>query len=105
MSLFNKADIILAPSIEERDLIKGLGITGKIFAITPYVFDTIALPVSDFSERKDILFVGGFTHSPNVDAVLWFTREIWPIIQQGIPSAKFIIVGSNSPAVINALAS
>ena len=29
----------------------------------------------DFSKRKNILFVGGFRHQPNVDAVLWFAEN------------------------------
>jgi len=27
-------------------------------------------------ERTGLLFVGGFSHPPNADAVLWFVREI-----------------------------
>lgn len=104
ISLFSKSDIILAPSTDEKGLIESLGIQKKVFAIPPYIFDKVAKPVHDFSGRKDILFLGGFTHIPNIDAALWFTREIWPIIKEKIPNATFIIAGSNAPAQINALA-
>ena len=104
ISLFNKADIVLTPSKEESDLIKRLGIKTSVCAIKPYIYDTIQNPIHDFSKRKDILFVGGFIHAPNVDAVLWFTREIWPLAKEKIGNARFIIAGSNSPTEINALA-
>jgi len=105
ISLFNKADIILAPSEKERDLIKGLGTQQHVISLPPYVFDRLAELPNDFSERKDIFFIGGFTHTPNKDAVLWYTKEVWPMVKAAIPAAKFIIAGSNAPPEILALAS
>jgi len=103
--IFNKADIILTPSEDERNFITGLGISeNKIVAIKPYFFETQPEPITDFSGRKDILFVGGFTHMPNVDAVLWFANEIWPLLKNKVGGAKFIIAGSNAPMEIRALA-
>jgi glycosyltransferase involved in cell wall biosynthesis len=55
--------------------------------------------------RRDFLFIGGYRHPPNVDAMLWFVREVWPRIQaKGFPD-RFIIVGSNVPSEIAVLAS
>lgn len=51
---------------------------------------------SAFGERKDILFVGGLTHSPspNEDAINNFVNKIWPLIQQRI-NCDLYIVGTN----------
>lgn len=55
--------------------------------------------------RRDFLFIGGYEHLPNVDAVQWFVREVWPILQsRGFPH-RFIIAGANMPDEIAALAS
>ena len=55
--------------------------------------------------RRDVLFIGAYRHSPNADAVQWFVREVWPIIQaRGFPH-RFIIAGSHVPDEIAALAS
>ena len=35
-----------------------------------------------FDERQGILFVGGFHHPPNVDAVVYYVQEIVPLIRQ-----------------------
>ncbi len=53
-----------------------------------------------FEQRNDILFVGGFGHNPNVDAVIWLIEEILPEIRKRQLSCKIFIVGSNTPDVI-----
>jgi O-antigen biosynthesis protein len=60
---------------------------------------------SSFQTRRDFLFIGGYEHAPNVDAVQWFVREVWPcILARGFPD-RFIIAGSKPPDEIAALAS
>jgi glycosyltransferase involved in cell wall biosynthesis len=58
-----------------------------------------------FNVRKDILFLGGFSHPPNVDAVLWFVRDIFPLIKKMNKNIQFYIVGSNPPKEVLTLAS
>jgi glycosyltransferase involved in cell wall biosynthesis len=43
--------------------------------------------------RPVVLFTGHLLHPPNVDAVLYFLREIWPAVHARVPSAVFQIVG------------
>lgn len=58
-----------------------------------------------FIERHDLLFIGNFGHRPNVDAVNFFTKEIFPLVLNKIPSARFRIVGFDMPPEIAALKS
>lgn len=58
-----------------------------------------------FDERRDIYFIGGFQHEPNIDAVQWFVAEIWPRIAEQLPEVRFHIIGSRMPDAIRALAS
>ena len=53
-----------------------------------------------YSKRKDIAFIGGFRHTPNVDAVLYFVEEIWPIVRAKMPGVNFIVAGSHMPDTI-----
>ncbi len=57
-----------------------------------------------FAERRDLWFVGGFQHPPNVDAMRWFVGEVWPRIAAELPDARFHVVGSKMPESIRALA-
>jgi glycosyltransferase involved in cell wall biosynthesis len=34
---------------------------------------------------------------PHVDGVLWFAREVFPLVRQQVPEARFYIVGKNLP--------
>lgn len=50
-----------------------------------------------------LMFVGGFVHGPNVDAVLWFLRSVMPTLRSHLPDVKLRIAGSNPPAEVNAI--
>lgn len=53
---------------------------------------------------SDLLYVGYFSHLPNVDAVLWFAQAMWPKIRQVRPQTTWTIVGAEPPEAIQALA-
>jgi GT2 family glycosyltransferase/glycosyltransferase involved in cell wall biosynthesis len=57
-----------------------------------------------FALRRDCLFIGGFQHTPNVDAVLFFAQKIYPLVSEHLRDAKFYIIGDNAPPEIVALA-
>ena len=57
-----------------------------------------------FSLRRDFLFIGHFQHRPNIDAVLFFTQQIYPAVKQHLPNAKFYVIGDNAPPEVASLA-
>jgi polysaccharide biosynthesis protein PslH len=52
-----------------------------------------------------VLFVGAMDWEPNVDAVEYFCRDIWPAIQAKVPAARFRITGRNPARRVQKLAS
>lgn len=67
----------------------------------------VALPpaaVERSEEEDSLVFVGGFTHWPNVDAALWLGREIMPLLRARRPHARLTIVGNQPPSAVAALA-
>lgn len=56
-----------------------------------------------FAERRDLVFVGGFRHPPNVDAVRWFVAEVWPRVRARLPELRFHCIGSHTTPEIAAL--
>ena len=102
-SLFKKSDVILTPSAIEAEIIQALDPNFNVETILMNFFSNLAIPITNFSDRNNVLFVGGFNHIPNVDAVKWFCNEVWPIVIKKIPEVKFIIVGSNPPEFIKEL--
>ena len=59
---------------------------------------------SGFAQRRDLCFLGGYRHTPNVDAVLYFVREVLPLIRAREPDVRFIIAGAHPPDEVRALA-
>jgi glycosyltransferase involved in cell wall biosynthesis len=57
-------------------------------------------PVARFAERRGIGFIGGFAHTPNLDAVTYFLDEIWPLVLQLLPRAEFTIAGPDLPQAL-----
>src|SRR5436309_15730758 len=48
--------------------------------------------------------MGAMSYCPNVNAVLYFAKECWPLIRSKIPTATWQIVGRDPPPVVQALA-
>ena len=70
----------------------------------PYIADTHRSE-TPFEERCDIMFLGGFGHPPNVDAVKYFVRDVWPAIATSLPAcARLLIVGSSVTEEVQLLA-
>ena len=57
------------------------------------------------SENNMAARLGGFQHTPNIDAVLFFAGEIYPLVQARLPGARFYIIGDKAPTEVIALAS
>lgn len=54
--------------------------------------------------RRDIVFLGGFVHVPNVDAVHWFVEEVLGLVRDAGVDNRFVIAGHAIPASVAALA-
>lgn len=97
------ADATIVHSSEEKQILeKETGGRGRVF-LFPWAID-IPGTESGWEKRDGVVFVGGFQHSPNADAVLHFARSIWPLVRRELPSAVFRVVGSRAPAEITGLA-
>ncbi|WP_266183435.1 glycosyltransferase [Dyella humicola] len=46
-----------------------------------------------FAERRDLVFVGGFGHPPNEDAVHWLVTEVFPRVRQQNPLIQLHVIG------------
>jgi len=64
-----------------------------------------AFPSPFTGDERAIVFTGAMDYWPNVDAVVWFAREVLPAIRSAQPAARFYVVGMNPDAAVRALAS
>ncbi len=47
-----------------------------------------------------LVFTGKMDYRPNVDAVIWFAAEIFPLIRRELPNVEFVIVGQKPTATV-----
>jgi glycosyltransferase involved in cell wall biosynthesis len=61
-------------------------------------------PTASDSPTRSIIFVGSLNWYPNVDAVLFLLRELWPAAKARHPDLRLDIVGSAPPSSVLSLA-
>lgn len=66
--------------------------------------DTFYNDPTVYPNNTTILFTGNMDYAPNVDGVLYFVAEIFPLIVKQIPEAQFIIAGQRPIEKVKALA-
>lgn len=100
-----KAQAVLVINDREQALLRELA-PGVDVTVMP-----VGVDLEDFAPRTpaadgaNVVFCGVMNYPPNVDGVLWFAREVWPIVRQQRPDARFLVVGSNPTHAIRHLAS
>ncbi len=55
--------------------------------------------------ERPVVFTGAMDYWPNIDAVVWFAREVLPLIRRADPAVRFYVVGMNPDATVRALSS
>ncbi len=87
-----EALIKLAPDLAERVRVNPFGIE-------------LSEPLDEaLAEKNRLLFVGNFTHPPNVDAALWLGHDIMPLLRQRYRGVRLTLVGIYPPPLVQALA-
>lgn len=94
--MYSNADAALVISHEELAYLKKY-VDTPLHYIPPYFFE-IQQTTKPFNSRKGILFVGGFQHPPNQDAIRWFVENMYESLEkEGI---YLTIAGSEMPQFV-----
>ncbi len=104
-AVFDAVDTVYYPSQVEVDEISKNQRELEARAIPLYALADVQVEPYQFEETADILFIGGFNHPPNVDAVCWFAEKILPLVADEIPGIRLHVVGSNPTDAVQALQS
>ena len=103
LAAIGSADASIVHSTAELEILRPLVSEAKLH-VFPLIMD-IQGSSKSYQERKDIVFVGGYQHTPNVDAVKYFAEEVMPLLRKKLPGVRFYAIGSKPPAEIQVLAS
>jgi len=88
-----RADRVLAVSEPDAAALRKLAPEINV-VVVPNGIDTRAYtPVPTHSHTPTLVFTGTMDFRPNVDAVLWFARQVLPLVRAEVANAHFVIVG------------
>ena len=96
----NQYDALIPVTPDDGDLFRQLGCTIPIFP-SPAGIDTLLWEPNEHGEDiQSIYHIGSLEWMPNVEGLLWFIDEIWPVILKQSPSVKLFVAGKGMPSFI-----
>lgn len=103
LDLIASADLCIVHSTVEIELLKDLRPASRVVCF-PWIYEPRGSGPA-FLERKDLIFVGGYAHPPNVDVAQYFISRIYPLILEELSDVRFVSAGSFPPPALQAAAS
>ncbi|MTW21272.1 glycosyltransferase [Allochromatium palmeri] len=102
LDLMRRADLTLVVSEAERALLaaEAPDVEVRVVSNIHHIFGSANPPEA----RRDILFIGAFSHPPNRDAVLFFCDAVMPQLRARLPALRLKVIGSDPPAEVLARA-
>lgn len=101
LQLVDDADATWVVSPVERELLLQLRPQATVEVVSNIHDAAASTPGPE--GRAGLLFVGGFRHTPNVDAARWLVTDILPRVRARRPDIELHVVGSELPPHLSAL--
>lgn len=92
--LSRSADLTVVITEDERKTLAELAPEATPFVI-PNIHELPLVKKVPFHARKGLMFLGGYQHPPNGDAVRWFIKEVLPFIREKLQDVVLFVLGSN----------
>ncbi|MBS1103335.1 glycosyltransferase [Gluconobacter sp. Dm-62] len=94
------ADAVITHSAAEAKWLQKAVPESKTFVV-PWHVPVRGRPPA-FGRRAGVLFVGDYSHAPNLDAAYWILEDIAPRLHKIAPHVTLMLAGSNMPASLAA---
>lgn len=104
IDVYQKADLVLTVSEEDSRILREEDLESDIEVI-PNIHDMHPLVPHIWSDTLELIFIGSYKWSPNVDAMLYFCQEVLPLLRKAVSRLRIRIVGSAPTDDVIALAS
>jgi len=104
--ILKEYNLSLVCSPEDLDYLENHHHSGNLKLLPNGVdLDTFAPRQHDYSHNRTLLFTGNMDYEPNVDAVIYFTQSVFPLILKQHPDTRLIIAGQRPVPKVLELAS
>lgn len=103
--LLRAADAVVAVSDADAAALQAVARAAPITVVPNGVDPSSYQPASVEDEEFGLaVFIGKMDFRPNIDAVDWFCRSVWPKVRSTNPQARFAVVGRDPVPRVRALA-
>src|SRR5690606_378143 len=102
LAVMEEVDVTVLVSAAEREQLR-VDAPGATVELISNLHE-VAGAGPDWAERRDLVFVGGFRHPPNLDAMQWFIGDVFARIRAQLPDIRFHCIGAAVPDTLRALA-
>jgi len=93
----SKFKINIMVSDDDKSMLKLISPNSIIEVIENGVDVDYFLPKTNHNNTNRLIFAGRLDQYSNMDAILYFCMNVWPLIKERFPSIRFTIIGSNPP--------
>ena len=99
--LIKNSDVVYYPSMVEAEIVRKEFHRNDVKQLMINIYEMNNMHNAYRPDKREgIMFIGGYNHTPNVDAVLWFSHHIFPQIYDQL-KLSFYIVGADMPIDIS----
>lgn len=103
LHIIRKADMVLTRSGYDRDYLAAMK-PGVPIEVVPHPAGLDITGRSFERQRHTILFLASYRYRRvNVDGALWFYHEVFPLVREKVPDARFVIAGYGPPEELTRL--
>ncbi len=96
------ADAVITHSTDEAELLRRSVPRAQVYVV-PWDVPLRPSPPA-FAKRQGVAFIGGYSHTPNVDAAHWLVEHVMPLVWKEAPDIECLLVGSEMPDAVCNLA-
>jgi GT2 family glycosyltransferase/glycosyltransferase involved in cell wall biosynthesis len=95
LSIMAKSDLTVVVSPVEQKLLAEIAPDIRVSIVSNI---HVTMPGERwFDQRSGAIFIGGFRHPPNLDAITWYVENVVPILRRRNSGIVTTVIGSNAP--------
>lgn len=97
-NIYRKADYFFACSEMDQQILGELNQQKVKGFVVPNGADTYRCLYHEDKDlnRKELLFCGSLDYLPNKEGLLWFHKEVWPLLLEQVPGIHLTVIGRNA---------
>lgn len=102
LAVMDQCDVTVLVSAAEREQLQADAPQVQVELISN--LHEVAGAGAPWAQRHDLVFVGGFGHPPNLDAMEWFIGDVFAVLRARLPQVQLHVIGAGAPDSLKALA-